>query len=431
LGDATGGLTTEVFGVFACIAAGAVLAAVDEALAAFGEARARAAREAGGRDGRAAARYLTDASVIHIRLLTGRIGALVGTAVLAYEVGTTFEEVWARRATVAVAALLYATTIGTSGVVAERRASRIALPLLRWVRPVELLVAPFAVPLQWASSVVDRLIPARPEDNPERVTEVVVEHLIDAGEEQGAIATQDAALLKSVLEFRETLAREIMVPRTQMIALEVTTPLPEVIARIAREGHSRYPVYRGSVDHPVGILVAKDLFKLIEQGKQPTGTLEEYLRTPVVFAAESQKISDLLRQMQVRRMHLAIVVDEYGGTAGMVTLEDVIEEIVGEIRDEHDVEEAQVKQLAPGRFLANAEASLHDVALITGLRVPENVTGYESLGGMLVDLAGRVPRSGESIGIGDHDLIIRAADERRVTRVEVVERSQRLPPAAE
>jgi CBS domain containing-hemolysin-like protein len=424
-------VTTEVLGVFACIAAGAMLAAVDEALAAFGDARARAAREAGGRDGRAAARYLTDANVIHIRLLTGRIAALVGTAVLAYEVGSAFEDVWARRATVAVAALLYATTIGTSSVVAERRASRIALPLLRWVRPVELLITPFAVPLQWASSLVDRLIPANPEDNPERVTEVVVEHLIDAGEEQGAIATHDAALLKSVLEFKETLAREIMVPRTQMVALEVTMPLPEVIARIAREGHSRYPVYRGSVDHPLGTLVAKDLFKLIEQGKQPTGTLEEYLRTPVVFAAESQRISDLLRQMQVRRMHLAIVVDEYGGTAGMVTLEDVIEEIVGDIRDEHDVEEAQVKQLAPGRFLANAEASLHDVAEITGLRVPENATGYESLGGMLVDLAGRVPRSGESIGIGDHDLIVRAADERRVTRVEVVERSQRLPPAAE
>jgi CBS domain containing-hemolysin-like protein len=332
---------------------------------------------------------------------------------------------------VAVAALLYATTIGTSSVVAERRASRIALPLLRWMRPIELLIAPFAIPLQWASTVVDRLIPARPEDNPERVTEDVVEHLIDAGEEQGSIAQQDAALLKSVLEFRETVAREIMVPRTQVIALEVTTPLSEVIARIGREGHSRYPVYRGSMDHPVGILVAKDLFKLVEQGKDPAGTLEEYLRAPVLFAAESQKISDLLRQMQVRHMHLAIVVDEYGGTAGMVTLEDVIEEIVGDIRDEHDVEEAPVKQLAPGRFLANAEASLHEVAEITGLRVPENATDYESLGGMLVDLAGRVPRSGESIPIGDHELIVRAADERRVTRVEVVQRSQRMPPAAE
>jgi putative hemolysin len=431
LGDSIGGLSTGVLGVFACIATGALLAAVDEALAAFGDARARAAREAGGPDGQAAARYLADANIIHIRLLAGRIGCLVGTAVLAYEVGSTFEDVWARRATVAVAALLYATTIGTSSVVAERRASRIALPLLRFMRPIELLLAPLAVPLQFASGVVDRLIPARPEDNPERVTEVVVEHLIEAGEEQGSIATQDAELLKSVLEFRETLAREIMVPRTQMIALEVTMPLVDAIARIGREGHSRYPVYRGSLDHPVGILVAKDLFKVMEQGRAPHGTLEEYLRTPVLFAAESQKISDLLRQMQSKHTHLAIVVDEYGGTAGMVTLEDVIEEIVGDIRDEHDVEEAQVKQLAPGRFLANADASVHDVAEITGLRVPENATGYESLGGMLVDLAGRVPRNGESIPIGDHELIVRAADDRRVTRVEVIERSQRLPPAAE
>jgi CBS domain containing-hemolysin-like protein len=203
-----------------------------------------------------------------------------------------------------------------------------------------------------------------------------------------------------------------------------------VIKLIAESGHSRYPVYRGSVDHPLGVLYAKDLFRFIENGGHVEGKLEALLRTPVYFAAESQKISSLLRQMQARRTHLTIVVDEYGGTSGMVTLEDIIEEIVGEIRDEHDPEEAPVREISPGRFLARAEVSVHDLSEITGLQLPDGASGYESLGGMLVDLAGRVPRSGETIAIGDHQLIVRASDDRRVTRVEVVAHERKLPPAA-
>jgi CBS domain containing-hemolysin-like protein len=412
--------------------AGALLAATDEAVAAMGEARWRAARDAGGKEARTAARFLSAPHTITVRLMTGRIMALLGTAVNAYELALYLDNVWARRGVIALAALVYATGIGISSTLASRRAGRLGLALLRFMRPVELVIAPFAAPLVVASSLIDRLLPPRPEDDPERVTEVVVEHIIERGEEQGAIAQHEAELLLSVLEFRETVAREIMVPRTSVAAIDVETPLPDVIRLMIEKGHSRYPVYRGSIDHPIGLVYAKDLFGLFVDGKMPVqGKLEDLIRTPLFFAAESQKISDLLRQMQARRTHLAIVVDEYGGTSGMVTLEDIIEEIVGEIRDEHDGDEAPVKQIAPGRYLAKADVSVHDLAEITGLRLPENAAGYESLGGMLIDLAGRVPRSGESIEIGDHDLIVRAADERRVTRVEVVERSQQLPPAAE
>jgi CBS domain containing-hemolysin-like protein len=410
--------------------AGGLLAAADEALAAYGEPRARAAREGEGKDARTAARYLDHYKTIGVRLMAGRILALLGTAVLSYDLALHLDNVWARRAVVAVAALVYATTIGTTTTLASRRAGRVALPLLRWARPLELLVAPFAAPLVLASNLIDKLLPPRPEDDPERVTEVVVERIIERGEEQGSLAQHDAELLLSVLEFRETVAREIMVPRTSMVAIDVETPLPDVIKLVVDKGHSRYPVYRGSADHPIGLVYAKDLFRMFGDGASQ-GKLEDAIRTPLFFAAESQKIGDLLRQMQARRTHLAIVVDEYGGTSGMVTLEDIIEEIVGEIRDEHDAEDSPVKQIAPGRYLAKADVSVHDLAEITGLRLPEGATGYESLGGMLIDLAGRVPRSGESIEIGDHDLIVRAADERRVTRVEVVQRTEQLPPAAE
>jgi putative hemolysin len=134
--------------------------------------------------------------------------------------------------------------------------------------------------------------------------------------------------------------------------------------------------------------------------------------------------------MQSRRVHVAIVVDEFGGTSGMVTLEDIIEEIVGEIRDEHDTDETPVRQIGPDRYIANADVSLYDLAEITGLSLPEEARSYESLGGMLIDMAGRVPKSGDSIEVGSHEIIVRAADERRVSRVEVVKRKE-LPPAAE
>lgn len=431
MGDSIGGPSTKLLGVLACIIAGAVFTAVDEALAALGEPRARAAREDGGPDAETAARYLEHGKKIGIRLLTGRILAMMGTAVLSYDLAPQLESAWSRRGVVAIAALVYATAIGVSTTLAVRRASRVALPLLRYARPFELLIAPWAAPLVWGSDLIDRLFPPRPEDDPGRVTEVVVEQLIEHGEEQGSIPQEHAELLLSVLEFRETVAREIMVPRTSMVAIDIDSPLPDVIKLIVSEGHSRYPVYRGSLDHPVGVLYAKDLFRQVHNGNGFAGKLEDQIRTPVFFAAESQKISDLLRQMQARHTHLAIVADEFGGTSGMVTLEDIIEEIVGEIRDEHDPEEAPVKQIAPGRYIAKADVSVHDLAEITGLRLPEGASGYESLGGMLIDLAGRVPRNGESIEIGEHDLIVRAADERRVTRVEVVERSQLLPPAAE
>ena len=435
MGDSIGGPSSNLIAVLACIVIGAVLAAADESLGALGEARARAAIREGSRSASTAKRFLACSKQIGIRLLTGRILALVGTAIFAYELALAlrFEDnVWARRAVVAVAALLYATTIGTVTTFATRRAGRLALPLMRWIRPLELLLTPVAAPLVWASSLIDKLYPPRPEDDPERVTETVVEQLIERGEEQGSIAQDHAELLLSVLEFRETVAREIMVPRTSMIAIDVDTPLREVIKLVVEQGHSRYPVYRGSLDHPLGVLYAKDLFRLIQDGDGFEGKIEDLLRTPVFYAAESQKISEVLRQMQARRTHLAVVVDEYGGTSGMLTLEDIIEEIVGEIRDEHDdSEDAPVKQIAPGRYLAKADVSVHDLAEITGLKLPDGAAGYESLGGMLVDLAGRVPKSGELIEIGGHDLIVRQSDERHVQRVEVVERTQQLPPAAE
>jgi len=420
-----------LFALLAWIVGGAIFTAVDEAIAALGEPRLRAARSGNDANARAAARYLDASTFVSSQLLAGRILCLVATAVTSYHLAVHASTLpLVRVLLVGLAALAYAAMANVGTTVASRRASRWGLPMLRFSRPLRWLVVPFALPMQWTSLLFDKLFPPRPEENPQHVTELEVEHMIEQGAEHGSIPAQNAELLRSVIEFGDTVVREVMVPRTSMIAIEINTPLDEVVQLIIAQRHSRYPVYRERIDQIEGTLYAKDLFRLIREGAEPSGRLEDLIRRPVFFTAHSQKISVLLRQMQARRVHVAIVVDEFGGTSGMVTLEDIIEEIVGEIRDEHDSDETPVRQIGPDRYLANADVSLYDLAEITGMSLPEEHTRtYESLGGMLVDLAGRVPKNGDSIEIGGHEIIVRAADERRVSRVEVVKRKE-LPPAA-
>ena len=415
-----------------CILGGAIFTAVDEAIAALGEPRLRAARSGNDANAAAAARYLNKVTFISSQLLAGRILCLMGTALTSYHMAAVASPLTlVRISLVAIAGLAYAACANVGTTVTSRRAARWALPMLRFSRPLRWLVVPFALPMQWTSLVIDKLFPPRPDEGPQHVTEVEVEHMIEQGAEHGSIPAQNAELLRSVIEFGDTVVREVMVPRTSMIAIEISTPLDEVVQLIIAQGHSRYPVYRERIDQIEGTLYAKDLFRLIRDRAEPSGRLEDLIRRPVFFTAHSQKISVLLRQMQARRVHVAIVVDEFGGTSGMVTLEDIIEEIVGEIRDEHDSDETPVRQIGPDRYLANADVSLYDLAEITGMSLPEEHTrSYESLGGMIVDLAGRVPKNGDSIEIGGHEIIVRAADERRVSRVEVVKRKE-LPPAAE
>ena len=390
----------------------------------------RAAAEGEGPHARTATRYLDRASTIHKRLLTGRVVCQAATVLLAYDVARGWGDgLLSGLAGVAAMALLYALAVAGTSHIATRRATRVALPLLAWARPLEWLMAPLAAPLVWMSARLDRHYPPNPEDAPERVTEGDVDHIIEQGVKLGSIKRERARLLQSVIEFHGTVTREIMVPRTSIVAIEVSTPLADVVKLIVEERHSRYPVYRETIDQPIGILYAKDLFQRMGEDGALSGTLADLVRTPTFFAAETQKISDLLRQMQARRVHLAIVADEYGGTSGMVTLEDVIEEIVGEIRDEHDLEEIPIHKLGPGRFSVRADMSAYDVAAATGLQLPPDAGDYDSLGGLLIGRVGRVPRKGESMTVGVHDVTVQEADERRVIRVELVEDSKVVPAA--
>ncbi|HYG67260.1 MAG TPA: hemolysin family protein, partial [Anaeromyxobacteraceae bacterium] len=240
-----------------------------------------------------------------------------------------------------------------------------------------------------------------------------LESLIERGTRAGVIDEVREELLSSVLEFADRVAREIMSPRTRIVAIDQEAS-PEDLLRVLTENpFSRMPVYEGSIDNVVGFVLVRDFVQELRHGALRKDAVARYLK-PAFFVPEAMKVSRLLKEMQRRKTHLAIVVDEFGGTSGLVTLEDVLEEIVGEIQDEGDAEAAPVKAIGPGRWIADASVALHDLEdfLNVGdlpvageederdawneVRFPDS-GDYETLAGLVTATAGRVPAVGAEI----------------------------------
>ena len=318
-----------------------------------------------------------------------------------------------------LAALIFAFFADIASTIALRRASAKTLRLMRILRPLEWIVVPLSWPHSWATHFVERLVPTvKPTED---MIAGQVEHLIDKSAKEGALATEHVELLRNALEFKDTIAREVMVPRSRVVGFEIDTDLDTVLKKIEETGHSRYPVYRETIDNVEGILYAKDFFRVAKEDSR--ASLKDLIRRPAFFTPEKQKIGTLLRQMQASRFHLAVVVDEFGAANGIVTLEDILEELVGEIEDEHDEEAERVKERTPGTYVADATISIYDLMEILGDTLILEKGGYDSLGGMIVQLAGRVPEAGEEVQAGGYDLRVLEADERHVTRVEIVKRN--------
>ena len=240
-----------------------------------------------------------------------------------------------------------------------------------------------------------------------------IQHIIVEGEERGLITRQEGELIESIFEFKDTLVREIMVPRLEMVGVERSTPLNQIISLLLESGHSRLPVFDGDIDHIKGILLAKDLL-VFWQTPEDTWDLARVLR-PTFFVPESKKISDLLRDLVERKTAIAIVIDEYGGTAGLITLEDILEEIVGEIYDEYDRMEPRLTPQEDGSVLVDARLDVE--VLLDHFDLPRPEGKFESVGGLLIHELGRVPQVNDQVRIGHLELTVVAADERRAKQV--------------
>jgi CBS domain containing-hemolysin-like protein len=247
------------------------------------------------------------------------------------------------------------------------------------------------------------------------VTPAELKVMVAASEEEGLIEQRERTMIDNILELEDISVREVMVPRTDMVALPTTTTVREAVDTIVREGYSRLPIYRETIDDIAGILYGKDLFPLIVRGRldEEVGSFAR----PAYFVPESKKSDDLLRELQQQRVHIAIVVDEYGGTAGLVTIEDLLEEIVGEIQDEFDTEEQKIVLDGEGVALVAGTASIDDVndALSLSLTTEE----VDTIGGLVYEKLGRVPVVGDHVQVNHALLTVVGANGRRITRVRV------------
>jgi CBS domain containing-hemolysin-like protein len=236
-------------------------------------------------------------------------------------------------------------------------------------------------------------------------------------------------MIRSVLEFGETLVREVMVPRLDITALEIDSTLDEAVDAFMQSGHSRVPVYDDKIDNIKGVLYAKDLLNMVRSGEMERRSIRELMR-PAYFVPETKRADTLFKEMQSRKVHLAIVVDEYGGTAGLVTIEDLVEEIVGDIQDEYDVnEEAEYVALGEGAYLFDGSINLDDFndLMESDLSTEDN----DTLGGYFFGLLGRVPEVGETIDIDEDKgklvLRVESVEGRRIRKVH----AERVPNAPE
>jgi len=299
----------------------------------------------------------------------------------------------------------------------ERFAIVLSLPIDFLARALGPLIAL----LTGVTAAITRLFGANV-SNEAQITAEELRLIVERGGEQGVLEAEEEQMINSIIELGERRLHEVMIPRIAIAALSAAATLEEAIDRIVDEGHSRIPVYEESIDEVVGILYAKDLLPFLKSGSGPRPTLRTLLRPPV-FVPESMTIDDLLHEFQRRKVHIAIVLDEYGGTAGLVTIEDLLEEIVGEIQDEYDTEEPMVVRLSDDEARVDGRADVDDLAELFDLNLAlEDEDEYDTVGGLVYHRIGGVPSPGDQIDVNGLTLTVETTDGRRVGKVLVVRR---------
>jgi len=294
---------------------------------------------------------------------------------------------------------------------AARHTERVALFVSR---PI-LVLTRILSPILRVYDVVRRLMASKQLMKPV-VTEEEIKEWIDVGEEEGTIHEEEREMLYSVFRFSDTTAREIMTPRVNVTILEDTSSLQNALNIFQETGFSRIPVYHEHTDNIVGVVNVKDLFaSVISQSKE--ATIRKLISSPY-FVPESKKIDDLLRELRAGKTHLAIVLDEYGAFAGVVTVEDILEELVGEIMDEFDQEEPEIREIDPGIYLVDARTWVWRINEVLSIDLPLDES-YETIGGLIIDRLGHIPRRGEVVRLEDSGITLVVMEMRGRSMIEV------------
>ncbi|WP_292392711.1 hemolysin family protein [Methanoculleus sp. UBA303] len=293
----------------------------------------------------------------------------------------------------------------------EDLALRVALPILYLSKAI--------YPVLWVSDHIRQQFAFRPGVAEPVVTEDEIKEWIDVGEEEGTIEEQERDMLYSVLRFGDTTVREVMTPRIDVVMIEDTSTLENALSIFNDTGFSRIPVYHEQIDNVIGLLNIKDIFAAVFR-QQMSAMIRDMMYEPY-FVPESKKIDELLKELQVKKQHMAVVLDEYGSFAGIVTVEDMLEELVGEIMDEFDEEEPEVQRIDEGVFLVDARAWVEHLNEDLDLNLPL-MDSYESIGGLVIDRLGHIPRRGEVVKIEESGimLVVMQMRGRRIVKVKLI-----------
>jgi CBS domain containing-hemolysin-like protein len=401
----------EVFLVILLILATGFCAAAESAITRSNRVRALRLQEEKRRGANALVRIVYDpAPYVNVILLLTLLGTIGGTTLATSLAVRHFHRVGEVVSTIIMTVLLFVFAEVTPKTFAIQQTDRAALrvaPIVVWLRRALGPVATFL--LRFANVIMPgRGLPEGP-----FVTEQEIRAYAEVASEESEIEEGEKELIHSIFEFGDTIAREVMVPRPDIVAIEHDKTLRDVQALVLAEGYSRIPVYREDLDEVVGIVFAKDVLKALHQGDHDMPLVD--IVREAHFVPESKKVADLLREMQREKFHVALVTDEYGSVSGLVSLEDLLEELVGEITDEYDQEEPELERVGDDLFRVSGKASIDDVNELLDAELPDEE--WDTVAGLVLDLFGRIPKGGEGVEFKGLRFTAEEVQGRRIAKV--------------
>jgi CBS domain containing-hemolysin-like protein len=419
--DSGVGLELIVLGILLLLSA--ILSGAEAAYFSLGRTRLKELAEQQGEAPGPLTPLLEQPHELLVTLLVGITVVNIGASALAAAIA---EQLFGSHGlAIAIAAMVFLLTI-FGEVLPMTLAVAYPVRFASWVsRPVvwlSMALKPIRVGLGAFTAITVRLVGSERRRGQPEISEEELRTLVDVGAREGVVERSEREMIHKVFELEDTLVREVMVPRPDMFCLDVTTEPAQLLPLLREQLHSRVPVYEDTVDQIVGVLYTKDLLPYLA-GLPADFSLRPHLHPPY-FVPGSKRADALLREFQAKKLHLAVVVDEYGGTAGLVTLEDLLEELVGEIRDEYDEDERLIQRVAPRSFRVSGRLAIDELNTATGLQIPDDT--FDTVGGWVLDLFGRVPHKGEKTEADG----VRVAVE-KVERTRVLEVLVTLPDASQ
>lgn len=303
--------------------------------------------------------------------------------------------------------------------IAMNRAESLAFRIVGILTFLYKAMKPFVALLAVSTNLVLRLFGIGPDNDSEEVTEEEIRMMVDVGNEKGVIEESQKEMINNVFEFDDRTAGDVMTHRTDMIAVEMDASIQDIVYLAINKGFSRIPVYEDTLDDITGVIYVKDLLCLVGCEKSTDFHIQDFLR-PVIYVPESKRCGELFIEFQQKKAHLAVVVDEYGGTSGLVTMEDLLESIVGNIQDEYDQEEEEISQIDEDTFVIDGSTDLGEVEELLGFQIDdEDELSYDTLGGLITDLLGRIPGDDEqpTVTFKNIQFSVLKVEERRILKV--------------